>query len=142
MRYVDTSVLIAYLTQETGSDVAEAFMRSQGEPLAISSWTEVELLSAFGLKIRTGQLTLADANEAVNAYSRLVSPHLHHIAVEDADHRSALLLLDGWRTTLRAADGLHLAIAAAHQARVFTFDRGMADAGLALGVAVELLPLG
>ena len=54
MRYVDTSVLIAYLTRETGSDVAEAFMRSQGEPLAISSWTEVELLSAFGLKVRTG----------------------------------------------------------------------------------------
>lgn len=80
MRYVDTSVLIAYLTRETGSDVAEAFMRSQGEPLAISSGTELKLLSAFGLKVRTGQLTLADAKEAVNAYSRLVSPHLQHIS--------------------------------------------------------------
>ena len=102
MRYVDTSVLIAYLTKETGSDVAEAFMRSQGEPLAISSWTEVELLSAFGLKVRTGQLTLADANDAVNAYSRLVAPHLHRISVEDADHRCALLLLDGSRGRCRA----------------------------------------
>jgi len=29
MRYIDTSVLVAYLTQETNSPTAEAFMLSQ-----------------------------------------------------------------------------------------------------------------
>lgn len=47
MRYVDTSVLIAYLTPE------KAFMLSVGEHLAISSWSELELLSALGVKLRT-----------------------------------------------------------------------------------------
>jgi predicted nucleic acid-binding protein len=42
MRYVDTSVIIAYLTPEVHSPAAQAFMLSAGEPLAISSWTEVE----------------------------------------------------------------------------------------------------
>jgi hypothetical protein len=48
MRYVDTSVLLAYLPPESGSAVAEEFMLSEGTPLAISSWSEVELLSALG----------------------------------------------------------------------------------------------
>lgn len=50
MRYVDTSVLLAYLTPEIGSALAEAFMLSEGSALAISSWTELELWSALGVK--------------------------------------------------------------------------------------------
>jgi uncharacterized protein with PIN domain len=47
MRYVDTSVLVAYLTPETNSSIAEAFMLSPGAPLAVSSLAEVELVSAL-----------------------------------------------------------------------------------------------
>jgi predicted nucleic acid-binding protein len=97
------------------------------------------LLSALGIKLRSNQLTEADAHDVVDTYSRLVSPHLHRISVEDADHRQAVILLEGWRTALRAGDGLHLAIALAHGATVFTFDRGMAEAGAALGIPVKLL---
>ena len=94
MRYVDTNVLLACLTPESGSAVAEEFMLSEGEPLAIGSC---------------------------------------------AEHRRAVLLLEGWHTTLRAGDGLHLAIASANGATVYTLDRGMAEAGFALGVSVKLL---
>jgi predicted nucleic acid-binding protein len=139
MRYVDTSVLIAYLTPEANSAEAEKFMVSAGEPLAISSWTEIELLSAFGVKVRARQLSREAAHDVVDTYSRLVAPHLYRISVEDADHRQAVILLDGWRTALRAGDGLHLAIAAAHRATVYTFDRGMADAGATLRIPVTVL---
>jgi hypothetical protein len=37
MRYVDTSILLAYLTREPKSGVAEGFMRSGGEPLDFRS---------------------------------------------------------------------------------------------------------
>lgn len=141
MRYVDTSVLMAYLIPESGSGAAEAFMLSVGEPLAISTWSEVELLSALGLKLRTKQLSELAADRVLDTYSRIVSPCLHRIAVEDSHHRQAVMLLDGWRTALRAGDGLHLAIAKAHSATVFTFDRVMANAGAALGVDVMLLGL-
>jgi predicted nucleic acid-binding protein len=139
MRYVDTSVLIAYLTPEQGSHVAQAFMLSAGAPLAISSWSEVELLSALGVKLRTRQLSASQAQDVVDVYSRMVSPHLRRITVEDMDHRNAALLLNGWKTTLRAGDGLHLAIAAAHGATVFTFDRALVAAGAILGISVTLL---
>ncbi|TFW35813.1 type II toxin-antitoxin system VapC family toxin [Massilia horti] len=139
MRYVDTSVLVAYLTPEAGSEAADAFMRSAGSPLAISGWTEVELLSAIGLKIRTKQIELAMAHEVFDTYSRLVAPHLRRIAIEDVNHSQAALLLDGWATALRAADALHLAIAAAHDATVYTFDGGMAAAGKEFGIRAQLL---
>lgn len=139
MRYVDTSVLIAYLVPETDSALAEQFMLSDGARLAISSWTEVELLSALGLKVRTRQLKTAAAHEVVDTYSRLVAPQLYRLSVEDDDHRQAVVLLDGWRTALRAGDGLHLAIAAAHGATVYTLDRGMANAAATLGIPVRLI---
>jgi predicted nucleic acid-binding protein len=139
MRYVDTSVLIAYLTPEVSSTAAEAFMLSAGQPLAVSSWSEVELLSALGVKLRAGQIGEADANDVVETYNRLVSPQLRHISIVDDDHRQALALLNGWRTTLRAADSLHLAVASAHGATVFTLDGGMAKAGRLLGISVTLL---
>jgi predicted nucleic acid-binding protein len=139
MRYVDTSVLIAYLMPEACSELAEEFMLSAGQPLAISSWTEVELLSALGVKVRTRQNSKAAAQSVVNTYSRLVAPQLKRLSVEDADHRQTVILLDGWRTALRAGDGLHLAIAAAHGATVYTLDRGMASAGAILGIPVRLV---
>lgn len=139
MRYVDTSVLVAYLTPEPGSEAAERFMRSAGDPLAISTWSEVELLSALGIKLRTGQLDLVAARDVIDSYSRQVAPNFERLSVDEADHRQAVMLLDGWRTALRAGDGLHLAIAAAHGATVYTLDRGMAAAGKALGIPVTLL---
>lgn len=139
MRYLDTSVLVAYLTPEMGSSIAEAFMRSAGEPIAVSTWTEVELRSALALKIRTGQLSEADANGVVDVYDRLISPQLHRIAVTDGDHQKAVALLTDWKSSLRGGDALHLAISVAHGATVFTLDKGMASAGNVLGIPVRLL---
>lgn len=76
---------------------------------------------------------------AIDAFTRLVLPCRRRIQVSDADHRKAVLLLDGWHTALRAGDGLHLAIAGARRATIFTFDQGMANAGATLGIAVRLL---
>lgn len=141
MRYVDTSVLLAFLLPEAGSDAAEQFMTSDGAPLAISAWSEVELLSALGIKLRSGQVSLAEAHSAMDAYTLSLSPHLRRLAVRDADLRLAAILLDGWATPLRAGDGLHLAIARANNATVHTFDKAMTTAGMQLGVAVTLLEI-
>lgn len=40
-RYVDTSVSMAFLLPESGSELAERLMTSHGDALAFSSWTEV-----------------------------------------------------------------------------------------------------
>lgn len=139
MRYVDTSVLVAYLTRESSSAAAEAFMLSHGDPLAVSSWTEVELLSALGNKLRNRLLPPAIASRVVKKYDQFISPNLVQIVVTDADLTFAAKLLRGWRSTLRAGDSLHLAIAAKRGACIYTLDHGMNKAGGMLGVPVVLI---
>lgn len=139
MRYLDTSVLLAFLLPKPGSSSAEALMTSKGDALVVSSWTEVELMSALGVKIRSRQIAEREALSAMSACTRLVLPCLRKVPVSDSDHHQAVELLKGWRTALRAGDGLHLAIAEAHQATIFTFDQGLAKAGATLGVVVRLL---
>jgi predicted nucleic acid-binding protein len=139
MRYIDTSLLVAYLTPEVGSEAAEDFMLSDGPPIATSSWTEVEFYSALSKKYRTKLLSKVSISDIIESYNAYVSPRLLHIEVSDLDHCEAMALLKGWRTSLRAGDSLHLAIALAHGATVYTLDRGMALAGRLLKIPINLL---
>lgn len=139
MRHIDTSVLLAYLTPEAGSEAAEAFMRSVGEPIAVSAWTETELLSALGVKIRSRQLRRSHADDVVERYSHFIAPILRRVEVLDRDHRLAAILLQGWATSLRAGDALHLAIAGRTGSEIFTFDRTMAKSATKLGIKSALL---
>ncbi|MBA5604691.1 type II toxin-antitoxin system VapC family toxin [Duganella sp. FT3S] len=140
MRYVDTSVLMAFLLPETGSQRAERLMTSPGEALAFSSWTEVELLSALGIQVRRKLITRSGARKVVDAFASLVAPALVRLAVDDNDHRMAAHMLDGWQTTMRAGDALHLALVREYQAELWTFDRDMAKAAAHFGLRCQLMP--
>lgn len=140
MRYVDTSVLMAFLLPETGSQRAERLMTSPGEALAFSSWTEAELLSALGIQVRRKLITRSGARKAVDAFASLVAPALVRLAVDDNDHRMAAHMLDGWQTTMRAGDALHLALVREYQAELWTFDRDMAKAAAHFGLRCQLMP--
>jgi uncharacterized protein len=139
MRYVDTSVLMAFLLPESGSELAERLMTSPGALLAFSSWTELELLSALGIQIRRKLITRRGAQKAVDAFADLVAPTLVRLAVDDNDHRMAAHMLNGWQTGLRAGDALHLALVRQHQAELWTFDRTMSKAASHFGLQCHLL---
>lgn len=139
MRYIDTSVLMAFLLPESGSQLAERLMTSPGDALAFSSWAEVELLSALGVQVRRKVITRRGARKAVDAFANLVAPGLVWLAVDDNDHRMAAHMLDGWQTGLRAGDALHLALVQQYQAELWTFDRTMSKAASHFGLRCQLL---
>ena len=139
MRYVDTSVLIAFLLPESGSQLAERLMTSPGDALAYSSWTEVELLSALGIQVRRKLITRRAAKRVVDVFANLVAPALVRLAVSDNDHRMAAHILDGWQTSLRAGDALHLALVQEYQAELWTFDRIMAKAASHFGLRCHFM---
>jgi len=139
MRYVDTSVLIAFLLPESGSELAERLMTSPGEALAYSSWTEVELLSALDIQVRRKLITRRAAKTAIDVFANVVAPALVRLAVDDNDHRMASHILDGWRTSARAGDALHLALVQEYQAELWTFDRIMANAASHFGLRCQLM---
>lgn len=139
MRYVDTSVLIAFLLPESGSQLAERLMTSPGDALAYSSWTEVELLSALDIQVRRKLITRRAAKRVVDVFANLVAPALVRLAVSDNDHRMAAHILDGWQTSLRAGDALHLALVQEYQAELWTFDRIMAKAASHFGLRCHFM---
>lgn len=137
MQYVDTSVLVAYLTPEIYSAQAiRAFCDIKRHPLAMSLWTETEFFSALGIKCRTKQLTEAQAQAVKEKYASLKTQFIL-LSVTDKDYETATQLLKQWQTGLRAGDALHLAVASNHNSLLLSLDERLVKASKELGIAAE-----
>jgi hypothetical protein len=91
-----------------------------------------EFSSALSIKLRTGQLRIADRAGALATFTRLVTDSFTAIPVSRLDFRTAPRLANQHAIGLRAGDALNLAICANHSATLRTLDRRLGDAGLAL----------
>ncbi|WP_313899326.1 type II toxin-antitoxin system VapC family toxin [Methylobacterium sp. E-065] len=88
--YVDTSVLVSALTNETRTADVQAWMAHQNPGgLAISPWVVREFSAALSLKIRSGQLGLEHRAAALSAFSRITAESFHVLAVCDRHYRVA-----------------------------------------------------
>jgi predicted nucleic acid-binding protein len=138
--YLEPCVLLACLTPEAHTDAAIAFLAGADEPLAVSNWCETELTSALGIKIRTNQLTADQAEAVLLTYRREMALAFEHFTIDEQDFLNANGCLRGWSTALRAADALHLAIAAGRDATLGSLDRTLVEAAWGLGFAARLIP--
>jgi len=140
MLYLDTSVLVAMLTSEDAT--ARVQDRVADQPpgsLALSEWVLTEFASAMSIKVRTGQVGVDGRAAIMAACTRMVRTSFRVLPVSSEDFRVAALHLNDHELGLRAADALHIAVAAAHGATLCTLDRRMAVAATALGVQSLLL---
>jgi len=142
--YCDASALAKLFAPESGSDALNELLIGRDDVL-VSDLGMTEVASALARRVREGALDIAVAK---NIHRRLLAiaaqGAFRRVDLLPATHREAeRLLLGAARAPLRAADGLHLALAlGAGAGTVLTYDRAMARAALEQSLAVwpELAP--
>ena len=138
--YLDTSVLVCALTNEAETSCIQAWLATQDPAqLIVSDWVVTEFSSALSIKLRTGQIALADRAAALTMFTRLLADSLEVAPIERDQFRAAARFADQHGLGLRAGDALHLAICSDHGATLCTLDRRLAEAGVQLGVATLLV---
>lgn len=140
MLYLDTSLLVAALTNEDDTGRIQEWLGAQDpDGLAISDWVAAEFSSALSIKLRSGQIKPVHRADALAMFTRLCNDSFDVLQVSRAHFRTAARYADQYALGLRAADALHLAICAEEGAELCTLDRRLGEAGPALGVKTMVL---
>jgi predicted nucleic acid-binding protein len=140
MRYLDTSLLVAALTNEAATGRVQAWLgKWQSDSLAISEWVITEFAAALSMKLRTRQIDEKYRARAVAEFTKMTANAVAVLNVTAAHFKVATRLAGDVKLALRAGDALHLAIANEQGVSLCTLDKQLAKAGKILGVSTELV---
>jgi len=130
--------LLRLYLPELGSDEFNAVVEGRDDVL-VSDLAVTEIISALARRLRQGSLTREAARRLQHAIlGRLDEGVYHRVELtRDVHRRAEHVLLSLPKTPLRAADALHLALAAsARAASLASFDERLAAAARAVSLAV------
>ena len=112
MVYLDTSVLVALVANESGAKSVKRWLGSpQAGQLCSSDWCVPEVASALSLKVRTGQLDEVQAEASWQAFGAACDGLLDLLPVQAVDYATAAQMCRVPQAGMRAGDALHLAVA-------------------------------
>ena len=138
MIYCDASVLVAGLTREADTERVLAWIaeRKSGE-LCISGWVITEFAGAVATKLRRRELPTEERGAVQASWRKLIENSLSVCEIPSGAFEQAARFCEMKKSSLRPGDALHLAIASLGGHSLATLDRGMAEAAIVVGVAVE-----
>ena len=137
MIYCDTSLMVTALTLEPTTAAAQDWLNRQASgSLCVSRWVVTEFSGAVAMKERRGILSPELKSEAMMQWSLMLAEQLAILPVPEASFDLAARFCDMQNSTLRAADALHLAVAALGGHALATLDARLAEGARAVGVRV------
>jgi uncharacterized protein len=136
--YLDANILVALLTVEGLSERADDFIQSNVERLIVSDFAAAEFASAIARRVRTRETTLEDARRDLADFDVWTARLTERTELNAGDIAAATAYMRRLDLTLLTPDALHIAIARRVDAILVTFDRAMAAAARALGMAVAI----
>lgn len=133
--YLDASVLVSLLVDDANTAQARE-LNSRARLVGVSHWTLVECSSAFSKLMRMGRLSAEEVAELEQMLDRWTSrgPRMVPTTIEDFEEARSFVRRSV--SGLRAADALHLAIAARERLELATFDLVLARSAAEFGVPV------
>jgi len=139
--YVDTCVLVSLFHGDSGFGAAEAWLISAADPILwISHWVLLEFASATAVRLRRGDLAIA---RAASLQAALEDFRRERLAIQEPGGEDFLVarqwIESGDAAGLRAADGLHLALAHRQGLRLVSADQLLVSAAHGLGIEAELV---
>lgn len=137
--FVDTSVLVAVLYPESFHLAAVAALR-RADARLISALVQIEVASAISKKVRMGEIHRSKGQAILTLLnSQLDEGVFEMVPTSAAGFHQAYEWIVGMNTSLRAADAIHLACAAEHDATLVTADRQLSESAAALGIDYKLV---
>jgi predicted nucleic acid-binding protein len=133
--YLDTSVLVALLTNDPFTARADAYLRAEVRTPIVSDFASAEFASALSRRVRVGEITSEEARASfadLDAWVLRTAERIETTA-DVLDAESFLRRLD---LTLRTPDALNIALCRRASAVLLTFDDKMAACALRLGLNV------
>ena len=135
--YLDASVLVALLVQETHSKQALALVAGHAPgALLVSDFALVEAASAVSRRVRMGRLTQAEGRRILDNLKLWCTQAATTCPLGPADLAQAGVWLERLDVNLRAPDALHAAMSLRLSAQLATLGVGLAQSASALGVEV------
>ncbi len=111
MIYVDTSVIVPLLTTEPKTGAVTVWFAGLRDAPTCSDWLLTEFSSALSIKLRTGQITEANAKRVRKEFELLADGGLRIVPVSRDAFRQAANMAQQHGHGLRSGDSLHLAVA-------------------------------
>lgn len=137
MIYLDTSLIVAAITPEVGTEAAQALLRSKaGEHLCVSDWVMTEVSGALAFKMRTKQIEAAQRIRALQSWRDMLDTSFSRLSIDRQAFVQAASYFERDDINVRSSDALHIAIAGLNGCSLATHDRLMASAARQLGIEV------
>lgn len=135
--YLDASVLVALFVTDPAAPRAEVFLLEHPAITVVSDFGAAEFSSAVARRVRMRDLTKGEGRLVFANFDDWIARSTSRENVMAVDIVSAERILRRLDVNLRTPDAIHLAIARRLDAVLVTFDRAVAVAARALGMAVE-----